>query len=110
MIINFADNKLSIESIIKTMRFFNPNRIITIFGVGGGRSRELRQEIGQTVAKYSDICIVTVDNPRNDDINAINDDILVGIKKENGKCIVINDREAAIKYAMDNALENDIIL
>jgi UDP-N-acetylmuramoyl-L-alanyl-D-glutamate--2,6-diaminopimelate ligase len=110
MVIDFAHNKLSIESIISSMKYFNPSRIITIFGVGGGRSRDLRKEIGATVAKYSDFCIVTMDNPRNDDIDIINGDIVEGIEKYHNNYKVIVNREDAIKFAMDNAHDNDIIL
>lgn len=110
IVIDFAHNQLSIESIIKTIKQYNPNRIITIFGCGGGRSKEIRYELGKTVATLSDLSIVTTDNPRNDDIKDIISDIKRGIENTQGKYIVIEDRKKAIEYSLENANENDIIL
>lgn len=110
VIIDFAHNKLSIESIIETMKQYKHNRIITILGCGGGRSKEIRFELGETVGKLSDLSIITTDNPRNDNIDDINKDIENGVKKANGNYIIIKDRKKAIEYALDNAQENEIIL
>ena len=110
IVIDFAHNKISMESIIKTMREFNCNRIITIFGCGGGRSFERRYELGEVSGKLSDLSIITTDNPRNDNIDSIINDIKKGIIDQNGKYIIIKDRKKAIEYAIDNANVNDIIL
>ena len=92
------------------MKQYKHNRIITILGCGGGRSKEIRFELGETVGKLSDLSIITTDNPRNDNIDDINKDIENGVKKVNGNYIIIKDRKKAIEYALDNAQENDIIL
>ena len=110
VVIDFAHNELSIKSIIETMKKYDHNKIITIFGCGGGRSKEIRYSLGKTSAKYSDISIITTDNPRNDNINDINKDIIEGIKSQNGKYKIIEDREKAIIFALNNAKEKDIIL
>ncbi len=110
IVIDFAHNKISMESIIKTMRDFKANRIITIFGCGGGRSFERRYELGEVAGKLSDLSIITTDNPRNDDIDSIISDIEKGIISQKGKYIIIKDRKEAIEYAIDNANINDIIL
>ena len=110
VIIDFAHNKLSIESIISTVKNYPHNRIITLFGCGGGRSREIRYEMGKSSGKLSDFSIITADNPRNDDIDEIAEDIKRGIEDESGEYIIINDREKAINYALNNAKKNDIIL
>ena len=109
VIIDYAHNNLSIETIIKTARDFG-NYIVTIIGCGGGRAKELRIGIGETVGKLSDFTIITSDNPRYDDLNEINNDIKLGVEKSNGKYIIINDREEAIKYAINKILNKDIIL
>lgn len=110
VIIDFAHNKISMESIIKTMREYHPNRIITLFGCGGGRSRERRKELGTTAGALSDFSIITTDNPRCDDIDEINQNIVEGIEEVKGKYIIIKDRKEAIYYALKNATQNDIIL
>lgn len=110
VIIDFAHNKISMESIIKTMKAYHPNRIITVFGCGGGRSIERRKELGTTSGKLSDLSIITTDNPRNDEIDEINQSIVEGIEETDGNYIIIKDRKEAIIYALKNSTENDIIL
>ncbi len=110
VVIDFAHNKTSMESIINTMKQYEHNRIITIFGCGGGRSFDRRYELGEVSGKLSDLSIVTMDNPRNDDVNDINKDIVKGIIDSDGKYIIITDRKEAILYALNNAVKEDIIL
>ncbi len=110
VVIDFAHNKISMESIIQTMKSYHPNRIITVFGCGGGRSTERRIELGVVAGRDSDLSIVTMDNPRNDSLEEINQDIVQGITSVSGKYLVIPDRKEAILFALENALENDIIL
>lgn len=110
VVIDFAHNKISMESIISTMKEYKHNRIITIFGCGGGRSFDRRYELGCVSGSLSDLSIVTTDNPRNDDVDLINRDIVSGIVDNNGDYLVIPDREEAILYALNNACSNDIIL
>lgn len=110
VIIDFAHNKISMESILNMAKQYNPNKIITIFGCGGGRSSDRRQELGEISGSLSDLSIVTCDNPRNDNLDEINQDIVTGIKKHNGSYKVMNDRLKAIHYALNHASSNDIIL
>jgi UDP-N-acetylmuramoyl-L-alanyl-D-glutamate--2,6-diaminopimelate ligase len=110
VVIDYAHNKISMESIIKTMKEYKSGRVVTVFGCGGGRSSDRRIELGEMSGKYADFSIITMDNPRNDDIDDINKDIARGIESVNGKYIIINDREDAIKYAIENSNVNDIIL
>jgi UDP-N-acetylmuramyl-tripeptide synthetase len=85
-------------------------RIITVFGCGGDRDRSKRPQMGSVVSKYSDVVVVTSDNPRGEDPQEIIDEIFVGI--ESGGKIVerISDRRQAIHTALDVAQEGDIIL
>ena len=110
VIIDFAHNKISMKSIIETMKSYPHNKIISIFGCGGGRSYDRRYELGEVSAKLSDLSIVTTDNPRNDDINEIMCDIVQGLKDNNGNYKIIEDRKEAIEYALANAEKDDIIL
>lgn len=112
VIIDYAHNGVSIENVLTTMRAYNPKRIVSLFGCGGNRSRDRRYDMGEISGKYSDFTIITEDNSRYEDINDIMNDIEIGIKKngEEVKYIKIPDRSDAIKYAIDNALDGDIIL
>lgn len=110
VIIDFAHNKISLESIIKTMKDYPHNRIITLFGCGGGRSFERRYELGEIAGSLSDLTIITADNPRYDNLDEINHDIQLGVNSKQGKSIIINDRLEAIQYALKTASSNDIIL
>ena len=107
VIIDYAHNGVSTESILTTMRKYNPKRIVSLFGCGG---KDRRYDMGEVSGKYADLSILTEDNSRYEDVNDIINDIEVGIKKTDGKYIKIPDRREAIKYAIDNAEEGDIIL
>ena len=110
VIIDYAHNGVSMENILTTMRCYNPKRIVTLFGAGGNRSRDRRYDMGEISGNMADFTIITEDNSRYEDVNDIMNDIEVGLKKTNGKYIKIADRTKAIKYALDNAIEGDIIL
>ena len=110
VIIDYAHNGVSMQSILETMRAYNPKRIVSLFGCGGNRSKERRYDMGEISGKLADFTIVTEDNSRYEDINDIMNDIEIGLKKTSGDYIKIPDRKDAIKYAIDNAKEGDIIL
>ena len=110
VIIDYAHNGVSMENILSTMRGYNPKRIVSLFGCGGNRSKDRRYDMGEISGKLADFTIVTEDNSRFEDVNDIMNDIEIGLKKTNGKYIKIPDRKDAIKYALDNAEEGDIIL
>lgn len=110
VIIDYAHNGVSMQSILETMRAYNPKRIVSLFGCGGNRSKERRYDMGEISGTLADFTIVTEDNSRYEDINDIMNDIEIGLKKTYGDYIKIPDRKDAIKYAIDNAKEGDIIL
>ena len=110
VIIDYAHNGVSMQSILETMRAYNPKRIVSLFGCGGNRSKERRYDMGEISGRLADFTIVTEDNSRYEDINDIMNDIEIGLKKTSGKYIKIPSRKDAIKYAIDNAKEGDIIL
>ena len=110
LLIDYAHNGVSMESILTTIREYNPRRIVTIFGCGGNRSKDRRYEMGEVSGKLADLSIITADNSRYEDVNDIINDILIGMHKTNGKYITIPDRKEAIKYSIENAHEGDIIL
>ena len=83
-------------------------RLITIFGCGGDRDRTKRPLMGEAAARYSDLCIVTSDNPRSEDPEQIIDEIMPGIPQS--KQHRITDREEAIRAALEQARPGDAIL
>ena len=110
VIIDYAHNGVSIKSVLETMRAYNPKRIVSLFGCGGNRSKDRRYDMGEISGRYSDLTIVTEDNSRFEDVEDIMNDIEIGLAKTYGKYIKIGNRTEAIRYALLNALEGDIIL
>ncbi|MDD3656322.1 MAG: UDP-N-acetylmuramoyl-L-alanyl-D-glutamate--2,6-diaminopimelate ligase [Atribacterota bacterium] len=111
IIVDFAHNFHGLEHILKTLRLFSRNKIITIFGHGGERDNRVRKKMGQVVGKYSDYSIITADNPRSENPAIISKEIESGFQEvENGNYRVILDRVKAINFALQMAEENDIVL
>ena len=110
LLIDYAHNGISTESILTTIREYNPKRIVTIFGCGGNRSKDRRYEMGESAGKYSDYCIITEDNNRFEEFEDIANDILIGMNKTDCEYKMISDRKDAIKYAIENGQDGDIIM
>ncbi|SDN15216.1 UDP-N-acetylmuramoyl-L-alanyl-D-glutamate--2,6-diaminopimelate ligase [Lachnospira pectinoschiza] len=110
LMIDYAHNAMSLESLLTTLREYNPHRIVTLFGCGGNRSRDRRFEMGEVSGKLSDLTIITSDNPRDEEPEAIIKDIITGISKTDGKHVDIIDRKEAIKYAIAHGEPGDIIV
>ncbi len=110
VLIDFAHNGVSTESVLKTLRGYNPGRIIAIFGCGGNRSKLRRYEMGEAVGNLAELAVVTSDNPRTEDVMDIIEDIKVGLARTKGEYIVIPDRQEAVNYAVKNAREGDMIV
>lgn len=109
IIIDYAHTPDGLENILLTLKEFTKGRLITVFGAGGNRDRKKRPLMGQTVERYSDICIVTSDNPRSEEPRAIIADILEGMSDKE-KQVIIPDRVEAIGYAIKHAEKGDVIL
>lgn len=110
ILIDFAHNGVSTESVLKTLRGYNPGRIVAIFGCGGNRSKLRRYEMGEAVGNLAELAIVTSDNPRTEDVMDIIEDIKVGLAKTDGEYVVIPDRQEAVNYAVDHAQNGDMII
>ena len=98
IVIDYAHNRVSTEKSLNALLQYRPRRLLCVFGCGGNRARDRRFAMGEIVGKLADCCILTCDNPRYESVEAINEDIKEGIRKSQGTCIVINDREEAIAY------------
>ncbi len=110
LMIDYAHNAMSLESLLSTLKEYNPKRLVCLFGCGGNRSKLRRFEMGEVSGKLADLTIITSDNPRFEEPQAIIDDIKIGIGKTDGKYVEIIDRKEAIKYAIANGQEGDIIV
>lgn len=110
VIIDYAHNAMSLKSLLLSLRVYSPKRLVCVFGCGGNRSRLRRFEMGKVSSELSDFTIVTSDNPRDEDPLDILNDIIKSVEENNGEYIGIIDRREAIRYAIDNAIEGDVIV
>ncbi len=110
VLIDFAHNGVSSESVLSTLREYNPHRIVSIFGCGGNRSKVRRYEMGEVIGRMSELAIITSDNPRRENVMDIIEDIKVGMAKSDGTYVVIPDREEAVAYALEHAEKGDMII
>ena len=110
LLIDYAHNALSMENVLTTLRQYNPNRLITMFGAGGNRPKVRRYEMGEISGNLSDLSVITEDNSRFEDVMDIIEDIKTGIAKTDGKYVVVPNRKDAIRYCINNAQKGDIIV
>ena len=111
ILLDYAHNEVSTESLLTTLRAYHPHRLVVVFGCGGNRSKLRRYGMGETCAKMADFSILTEDNNRFEKIEDILADIRVGMNKGNpdAKFVEIPDRLDALHYAVDHAQEGDLI-
>lgn len=110
MMIDYAHNAMSLQSLLTTLREYEPKRIVCLFGCGGNRARDRRFEMGAISSEYADLTVITSDNPRNEEPLAIMEDILTGVKRKNGAYVMIPDRKEAIRYCIQHAKDGDVIV
>ena len=110
LLIDYAHNAMSLESLLSTLKEYHPQRLVCLFGCGGNRSKLRRYEMGEVSGKMADLTIVTSDNPRFEEPQKIIDDIKIGLAKTDGEYVEIIDRKEAIKYAIANGRPGDVIV
>ncbi len=110
VIIDYAHTPDGIENILSTMREIKTGRLVALFGCGGDRDRTKRPKMAASTAKLADFVIVTSDNPRSEDPERIIDDVLVGLDGADVPYEVIVNRAEAIKYAIETAQPDDLIV
>ena len=110
LMIDYAHNAMSLESLLVTLREYEPARLVCLFGCGGNRASQRRSEKGDVCGRLADLSIITSDNPRFEEPQAIIDDIKVGMAKTDGKYVEIIDRKEAIKYAISHGQPGDVIV
>lgn len=110
VILDYAHSPDALENVLKTLRAFTKNRLIALFGCGGDRDHGKRPIMGQIVGRLADFSILTSDNPRTEDPDAILRSIEQGMKKTKGEYVVIENRREAIRYALEMGCEGDVII
>ena len=110
VLIDYAHTPDGLENILTSVRDFCRGRLISVFGCGGDRDPMKRPIMGKIGVENADFAIITSDNPRTEEPMAIIEDILTGINEGLGAYTVIEDRRKAIRYAMDIAKKDDIIV
>ena len=110
VIIDYAHNEVSTRSVLTTLKEYHPKRLICLYGGGGNRSKLRRYDMGEVTGEMADLCVLTCDNPRDEEIADINNDIKIGLAKSNGKYIEIDDRKEAIRYCIEHAQKGDMIV
>ena len=110
LMIDYAHNAMALESLLTTLKEYNPKRLVCLFGCGGNRSKLRRFEMGEVSGRLADLTIITSDNPRFEKPEDIISDIRTGIGKTAGEYVEIVNRKEAIAYAIRNAKPGDIIV
>jgi UDP-N-acetylmuramoyl-L-alanyl-D-glutamate--2,6-diaminopimelate ligase len=107
VIVDYAHKPVALETLLRTVRELATGRVICVFGCGGDRDREKRSQMGRIASELADIAIVTNDNPRSEDPQAIIDAIVAGAV---GEVEVEPDRARAIAQAIELAHDGDVVL
>lgn len=110
LMIDYAHNAMALESLLTTLKEYNPGRLVCLFGCGGNRSKLRRYEMGEVSGRLADLTIITSDNPRFEKPEDIIADIRIGIEKTEGSYVEIVNRKDAIAYAIQNGKPGDIIV
>lgn len=110
LMIDYAHNAMSLESLLSTLKEYEPKRLVCLFGCGGNRSKLRRYEMGEVSGRLADLTVITSDNPRFEEPQKIIDDIKVGMAKTEGKYVEIPERKEAIRYVIANGQPGDIIV
>ena len=110
VICDYAHTPDAVENILRSVKEYTENDLICLFGCGGNRDAAKRPKMAKAAAKYADKLIVTSDNPRNEEPEAIIKDILAGLEGVDVNYDVVVDRKEAIFHALKIAEKGDIIV
>ena len=110
VMIDYAHTPDALENVITAARGFVRSRVITLFGCGGDRDSKKRPLMGKIAAKLSDFVVVTSDNPRTEQPDAIIRDIIAGMADTNTPYRIIENRREAIHWALGSAGSGDVLI
>ena len=109
VLVDYAHTPDSLENVLRAARRLSEGRVLAVFGAGGDRDRDKRPKMGRAGAELSDLAVVTSDNPRSEDPEAIIGEILGGVG--NGANVEVEpDRRAAIALALGRARPGDTVV
>ncbi len=109
IVVDYAHTPDALEKLLQSARDLRPRKVITVFGCGGDRDKSKRPLMGAVASELSDYCIVTSDNPRTEDPEAIISEILSGMKEHDNYKMVV-DRSEAIQVAISSASPGDLVV
>jgi UDP-N-acetylmuramoyl-L-alanyl-D-glutamate--2,6-diaminopimelate ligase len=109
-VIDFAHNPDGLEKILTALRSICEGKLTVIFGASGESDISKRPMMGETASRLADIVIISSDNPKSEDPQAIAAEIFLGAKKHNADCSVIIDRNEAVSFGLENLRSGDILL
>ena len=110
VILDYSHSPDALENILNTVRMFTKKRVIVLFGCGGDRDHGKRPLMGEIGGRLADFSILTSDNPRTEDPDAILEAIEEGMKLTSGKYTIIENRREAIRYALKMGRAGDVII
>ncbi|MDQ6422216.1 UDP-N-acetylmuramoyl-L-alanyl-D-glutamate--2,6-diaminopimelate ligase [Paenibacillus sp. LHD-117] len=113
IVIDFAHTEDSLEKALATLRPFTKGRLILVFGVYAAPGKDgsgKREAMGKVAAEHADFCVVTSDNPKNQDPDAIIAEVSAAVEAAGGKYRGIVDRREAIEFAIAMSEKDDVIL
>ncbi|MGW5876964.1 UDP-N-acetylmuramoyl-L-alanyl-D-glutamate--2,6-diaminopimelate ligase [Nocardiopsis terrae] len=110
VIVDYAHSPDSLDKVLATIRGFAPGGVITVFGCGGDRDTTKRARMGEIAGTHSDRCVITSDNPRHEDPEAIMDQVAEGVERTGTPFARIADRRSAISRALSVARSGDVVL
>jgi UDP-N-acetylmuramoyl-L-alanyl-D-glutamate--2,6-diaminopimelate ligase len=109
VLVDYAHTPDSLENVLRAARRLTPGRVISVFGAGGDRDRDKRPKMGRAAAELSDLAVVTSDNPRSEEPEAIIAEVAAGT--DGGAEVVVEvDRRAAIALALGHAKPGDTVV
>jgi UDP-N-acetylmuramoyl-L-alanyl-D-glutamate--2,6-diaminopimelate ligase len=110
VLVDYAHTPDSLENVLRAARELAPGKLIAVFGCGGDRDRGKRPLMGEAATRLADLTIVTSDNPRSEDPEAIIAEIEVGARRGGGAYVLEPDRRAAIRTALAEASPIDVVV
>ena len=108
-IVDYAHNETSLRHALTVIRKYSPRRLICVFGSVGERTEERRKELAQVSGELADLSVITSDNPGYESPDGIIEEI-AGYLPEGAPHVCITHREDAVRYAVENAEDGDMIL
>lgn len=110
VLVDYAHTPDSVENVLRAARPLTKGKLIVVLGCGGDRDRGKRPLMGEAAARLSDLTVLTSDNPRSEDPQAIIAEIEPGARRGGGAYVVEPDRRSAIRLAVEAAHRQDVVV